>query len=123
MSKEGSAWVPLNDCGGLWLNCPTYVRGPANVVIQGGTILILPPCSIAKVYWDPSVRAYRVDMIRGSASLCFGNGLYPLCQCQSVSLLAGDVSGWPSAYVPRKLPDIPEVSGFDPTDIPGTFDY
>jgi hypothetical protein len=119
-SRDGRCWTPMNDCGALWLNYPTFVRGPANVLIQGGTILVLPACSVARLSWDPSVRGYRVEMWCGGGSICFGNGSYPLCPCEAVTLPAGDPYGWPSAYGPRRIPDTPEVSGFDPADIPPT---
>jgi hypothetical protein len=122
-SKDGCCWTPMNDCGGLWLNHPTFVRGPANVLIQGGAILVLPASSVARVSWETSVRGYRIEQWCGCASICFGNGSYPMRPPMSpgdvVTLVTGgDLYGWPTGYSPHKIPDIPEVSGFDPLDIP-----
>jgi hypothetical protein len=118
-SKDGCCWTPMNDCGALWLNQPTFVRGPATVLITGGTQLILPATSVARLSWDTGARGYRIEMWRGSASICFANGSYPLCPCEVVTLLpGGDLYGWRTAYSPRPIPDVPEVSGFDPTDLP-----
>jgi hypothetical protein len=105
-AKEDEKWRPLDPCCNplsLYVLEPTFVRGPA-LVSASGAYVCLAPNQIIRLAWHPGIGAWSI------ASWC-GCGM-------GDGLLTG--GGGENIYPPDRpyLPDIPEVSGFDPTDVP-----
>jgi hypothetical protein len=88
-------WLPLTSDGaprGLWLTRPTFLRGPARILVEGGTLVIVPAGHVVRALWDPAVRGWRFEAWCGDATVAFTNTCYPLCEGRVVTLItAGDV--------------------------------
>jgi hypothetical protein len=105
-------------CDGLTLICPTYVRGPATIVVHAGTVVYVPAGSVVLVSWEPAVRGYRFLAVTGEVIVCFENTVVRLCPCDAITLLTdGNLWGGPGSlgfFRPSGLEGLPEVSGFRP---------
>jgi hypothetical protein len=97
---EDEKWKPLDpQCNprSLYVLCCTYVRGPA-LVSTNGAYYCLAPNEIVLVCWNPATSAWS---LAGWCGCGLGDGLV---------YAPGGEKSFP--------PDIPEVSGFDPNDVP-----
>jgi hypothetical protein len=102
-ARQDDKWLPLDPAHNprsLWVTEPTFIRGPA-LVSMNGAYICLAPNEVVQVSWNPAVGAWGLSGWCGCGG---GDGLI---------YAGGDENNFP----PK---DTPEVSGFDPFDVPRT---
>jgi hypothetical protein len=106
-AREDEKWKPLDPCCNplsLYVLEPTFVRGPA-LVSTNGAYYCLAPNEMVRLAWNPATGAWSLS---GWCGCGMGDGLI---------YGGGGDNNFPPTDRPW-LPDVPEVSGFDPGDVP-----
>jgi len=121
ISYDGNRWettIAGYDQYGLDLLQPTYVRGPARILVTAGTFIELAKGDVVVLTWEPAVRGYRVVALVGSPTAQFANVAVRMPQGTSITFTSGgDIYRAPSGYASNGvigLSGLPEVSGFRP---------
>jgi hypothetical protein len=121
-SHDAAQWTDFA-AGTKWdlpLVHPTYVRGPATIYVVGGSHIEIPAGSIVLTSWEPAIRGWQFTAVRGDFAAQFPHTRAAIPQGKSITLtLPGDLYRGPTAYSPRAVTVLPEVSGFTPFAVVG----